>query len=106
MKIQENDFTIDHNGASYVLHLKKTKGELKEDPESNFKVKGYYVKIKSSIKAVVGFRNGKKYPFKESAEKLQISLNRYSYLEKQFEKESKKLYNKIVNAKKEVLNGL
>lgn len=106
MKIQENDFVIDHNGSSYVLHLKKTKGELKEDPEANFKVGGYQVAISSSLKSALRFRKGKKYPFKESKEELKKHIDKYVYLESQFEKEIKKIYNVISKSKEKVLHGV
>ncbi len=106
MKIQENDFIVDHNGNSYVLHLKKTKGELKEDPESNFKVGGYQTELKNSLRSALRFRRGKKYPFKESKEKLKSSIDRYVYLESQFQKEITKLYKKILTSKKDILNGV
>ncbi len=106
MKIQENDFIIDHNGSSYVLHIKKTKGELKENPDSNFKVKGYHVALISSFKSAFRFRNHKKYPFKESRESLKASIDRYNYIESELKKESDKLYDIIIRSKKEILNGL
>lgn len=106
MKIQENDFIVDHNGNSYVLHLKKTKGELKENSESNFKVGGYHTEIKNSLRSVLRFRRGKKYPFKESKENLKASIDKYIYLESQFQKEITKIYNKILTSKKEILNGV
>ena len=106
MKIQENDFIVDHNGNSYVLHLKKTKGELKENSESNFKVGGYHTEIKNSLRSALRFRKGKKYPFKESKEELKKHIDKYVYLESQFEKEIKKIYNVILKSKERVFNEL
>jgi hypothetical protein len=106
MKIQENDFIIDHNGNSYVLHVKKTKGELKENPDSNFKVKGYHTALISSFRSAFRFRNHKKYPFKESKESLKSAIDKYNYIESELKKESSKLYNSIINSKKEILNEL
>ena len=68
MIIEEKDFKIIEHEKSYTLLITKFGKEAKD--EEKHKVYGYYTTIDSALKAAYKYRSDKKYPGKESPEKL------------------------------------
>ena len=77
MIIKEKDFTIEHDKHCFVLHLLKSKKELKEDSEDSYKVGGYFVLLENALHSAIIWRIGKKYPFKESYTELKDNYVNY-----------------------------
>ena len=104
MIIQEKDFKIIFNDDHYVLYLLKSKKELKENNEDNFRVGGYFIQLKYAIKGAYKFRKSKNYPGKENPEEILKYFEEYLSIEKSLYKLSRSLYTPIINLKEKILN--
>jgi len=105
MIILEKDFKIEHNGDTFVLYLLKSKKELKENSEMEYKVHGYYVALENAIKSAIQWRKHKKYPFKEPANILIKPYLDYVESIKKFRTYCNIIYEPIFKLKEEVFNG-
>lgn len=102
MKIIEPDCYLEHINGVYHLYLLKNKKELKEDSEDKFKIGGYYIEIDSALKAIIKFRQHKKYSFKEDWKQSKLLLNKYLFYKQEFNKYLCQIYNPIKKLKSEL----
>ena len=89
MIIKEKDFNILCEYKCYTLSVITKSGA--------FKPAGYYMQLESAIKAVIRFRNDKKYPGKESAEELKEQLKEYLKIQGQLNYLAESIYIPINN---------
>lgn len=102
MKIIEPDCFIEYKNGSYHLYVLKTKKELKEDNEDQFKIEGYYQELDSAFKQIIRFRQHKKYPFKEEWLNIKQKFNVYIKTKKNFKQLISKIYEPIKKFEKEL----
>ena len=102
MKIVEPDCFIEYKNGSYNLYVLKTKKELKEDSDDQFKIRGYYQNLDSAFKEIIRFRQNKKYPFKEEWINIKQRFNIYLNTKKNFKQLISKIYEPIIKFKKEM----
>ena len=95
MKIVEPDCYLEHINGVYHLYFLKNKKELKEDSEDKFKIGGYYIEIDSALKAIIKFRQHKKYSFKEDWKPIKINLSQYLKYKKEFNNLLCKIYDPV-----------
>lgn len=105
MTIEEKDFRIVFKPECFNLYLLKSKKELKENSEDNFKIGGYFTQLRYAIKAVFRFRKSKNYPGKEKAEDAWKFFEEYSMIEDSLYKSSKSMYIPIIKLKEKILGN-
>ena len=99
MKIIEKDCYIEHIHGVYHLYFLKNKKEIKEDDSNTHKIVGYYTEIDSALKAIIIFRQGKKYPFKEDWKSEKLLFNKYKLYKQNFKDYLCQIYNPIKELK-------
>lgn len=106
MKIIERDCYIEYKNSVYTLYLMKNKKEKKEevqeDATDTHKIGGYFIHLDSVFKAIIKFREHKKYSFKEEHVKLKVNIKAYIRYKKQFMKELTAIYKPITEFKNEL----
>lgn len=103
MIIEEKDFRIVHEHDSFVLYLLKNKKELKEDSVNKYKIGGYYLLIENALKAIIKFRQDKKYTGGESSIQLQKDVKSFINTKDEFNVLINQLYNPILELKKQII---
>lgn len=83
--------------------LLKNKKELKEDATDKYKVGGYFIALESALKAVISYRNNKKYTAGESALLLIKDLKSYIKCNRDFKVLINSIYDPIYELKKELI---
>lgn len=105
MTIEEKDFKIVFKQECFNLYLLKSKKELKENSEDNFKIGGYFTQLRFAIKAVYRFRKTKGYPGKEKAEDAWKFFEEYSLIEDSLYKIGKSIYIPVIKLQEKILNN-
>lgn len=105
MKILEKDFKVEVDEEKLVLYTLKSKKEIKEGDEDKYKISGYGSSVKDTLQQIIRFREGKKYPFKESSKPIRELLISHKRTLNTLSDSLSKIELPITDLKKKILNG-
>jgi hypothetical protein len=102
MIIKESDFELHYKNSIYTLYLLNNKKEMAETSDK-FKIAGYYTSLLSALKAILRFRQDKKYPGAESASKLLKDIKLFISMQSHFQSVITSLYDPIYTMKNKII---